>query len=44
MATIEVAPNRRIVQIRARCNRFAGDRSQDMIMHWSKLAGLKYWD
>ncbi|MGZ8901000.1 MAG: PcfJ domain-containing protein [Limisphaerales bacterium] len=44
MATIEVAPNRRIVQIRARCNRFAGDRSQDMIIRWSKLAGLKYWD
>ena len=44
MATIEVAPNRRIVQIRARSNRFAGDHSQDMIIRWSKLAGLKYWD
>ncbi|HTG43131.1 MAG TPA: PcfJ domain-containing protein, partial [Verrucomicrobiae bacterium] len=42
MATIEVAPNRRIVQIKARCNTFAGDRSQDMILRWSELAGLKY--
>jgi hypothetical protein len=44
MATIEVAPNRRIAQIKARCNRFAGDRSQDMIIRWSEMAGLKYWD
>ena len=44
MATIEVTPNRRIVQVRARCNRFAGDRSQDMIIRWSALADLKYWD
>jgi hypothetical protein len=44
MATIEVAPNRRIVQIKARCNGFAGDRSQDMIIRWSQLAGLRYWD
>jgi hypothetical protein len=43
MATIEVAPNRRIAQVRARCNSFAGDRSQDMIIRWSELAGLKYW-
>jgi hypothetical protein len=44
MATIEVAPNRRIVQIKARCNTFAGDTSQDMILRWSELAGLRYWD
>lgn len=44
MATIEVAPNRRIVQVKARCNGFAGDCSQDMIIRWSELAGLKYWD
>ena len=44
MATIEVAPNRRIVQIKARCNTFAGDRSQHMIIRWSELAGLKYWE
>lgn len=44
MATIEVAPNRRIAQIKARCNRFAGDRSQEIIIRWSELAGLKYWD
>jgi hypothetical protein len=44
MATIEVAPNRRIAQVKARCNRFAGDRSQEMIIRWSELAGLKYWD
>jgi hypothetical protein len=42
MATIEVAPNRRIIQIKARCNSFPGDRSQDMIIRWSELAGLKY--
>jgi hypothetical protein len=42
MATIEVAPNRRIVQIKARCNSFAGDRSQDMIIRWSEAVGLKY--
>jgi hypothetical protein len=44
MATIEVAPNRRIAQVRARCNTFAGDRSQDMIIRWSESAHLKYWD
>ena len=44
MATIQVAPNRRIVQIKARCNGFAGDRSQEMIIKWSELAGLQYWD
>jgi hypothetical protein len=44
MATIEVASNRRIAQIKARCNSFAGDRSQDMIIRWSELAALKYWD
>jgi hypothetical protein len=44
MATIQVAPNRLIVQIRGRCNSFAGDRSQDMIIRWSEVAGLTYWD
>ena len=44
MATIQVAPNRRIVQLRGRCNSFVGDRSHDMIIRWSESAGLKYWD
>jgi hypothetical protein len=44
VATIEVAPNRRIVQVKGRCNHFAGDRSQELIIRWSELAGLRYWD
>ena len=38
-----MALNRRIVQIKVRCNSFADERFHDMIIRWPELAGLQSW-
>ena len=43
MVTIEVDPHRRaIVQVRAKCNLFPGNRSREIIRQWATCAGLQF--
>jgi len=42
MVTIEVDPNKRsIIQARAKCNRWPGSRSDEIIRQWAAWAGLR---